>query len=40
MIDHHQMAIEMAELCLTRAIHEELRATCENIIATQSAEQE
>ena len=38
MIDHHQMAIEMAEICLDRAVHEELRTTCQNIIATQSAE--
>ncbi len=38
MIDHHQMAIEMAEICLQKAVHEELRSTCENIISTQSAE--
>jgi uncharacterized protein (DUF305 family) len=38
MIDHHAMAVEMAELCLDRAIHEELRTTCESIIATQSQE--
>lgn len=38
MIDHHQMAIEMAEICLDKAVHEELRTTCQNIIATQSAE--
>lgn len=38
MIDHHAMAVEMAELCLTRAIHEELRTTCESIITTQSRE--
>ena len=38
MIDHHAMAVEMAEICLTKAVHEELRATCENIIAAQSAE--
>ena len=37
-IDHHAMAIEMAEICLTNAIHEELRALCEDIIAAQSAE--
>lgn len=40
MIDHHAMAIEMAEICLTKAIHEELRAMCENVIAVQSAETE
>lgn len=38
MIDHHQMAIEMAEICLDRAVHDELRTTCQNIIAAQSAE--
>ena len=38
MIDHHAMAIEMAELCLSRAIHEELLATCQAIIAAQSQE--
>ncbi len=38
MIDHHQMAIDMAEMCLEEAVHPELRSMCENIIATQSAE--
>ena len=38
MIDHHQMAIEMAEICLDKAVHEELRTMCQNIIVTQSAE--
>ena len=38
MIDHHQMAVEMAEICLTNAVHEELRSVCSDIIATQSAE--
>lgn len=38
MIDHHQMAVEMAEICLSKAVHEELRSMCQNIIATQSAE--
>lgn len=38
MIDHHQMAIEMARLCLTRAVHDELRQLCESIIAAQSRE--
>lgn len=38
MIDHHAMAIMMAEMCLMKAIHPELIATCQNIIATQSAE--
>ena len=38
MIDHHAMAIEMGELCLTRAIHRELLELCQQIIATQSQE--
>lgn len=38
MIDHHQMAIEMAELCLAKAVHQELRDLCSSIIAVQSAE--
>ena len=38
MIDHHHMAIMMSELCLEKAIHPELVALCEQIIATQAAE--
>lgn len=38
MIDHHAMAVEMAEICVRKAVHEELRRLCENIIAAQSAE--
>ena len=38
MIDHHMMAVMEAELCLEKAVHEELRQMCENIIATQSEE--
>lgn len=38
MIDHHHMAVMMGELCLDRAVHEELRAMCEQIIAVQTAE--
>lgn len=38
MIDHHAMAVETAELCVARAVHEELRQLCEQIIAAQSAE--
>ena len=34
MIDHHEMAIQMAQICLEKAVHEELRATCENIIGS------
>jgi uncharacterized protein (DUF305 family) len=38
MIDHHAMAVMMAEMCTLKAVHPELIAMCENIIATQSAE--
>lgn len=38
MIDHHAMAIMMAEMCTEKAIHEDLRTMCEEIIATQSQE--
>jgi uncharacterized protein (DUF305 family) len=38
MIDHHAMALEMGELCLDKAIHPELRAMCQNVIAAQSEE--
>ena len=38
MIDHHMMAVMTAELCVEKAIHEELRALCQEIIAAQSAE--
>src|SRR5215208_6567042 len=38
MIDHHAMAVMMAEMCTMKAIHPELVSLCQNIIATQSAE--
>lgn len=38
MIDHHAMAIMSAELCLEKAVHDELRALCEDIVTAQSAE--
>ena len=38
MIDHHHMAVMMAEMCLEKAVHPELESTCETITATQSAE--
>lgn len=38
MIDHHMMAVMMGELCLGRAVHDELRQTCEQIITTQTQE--
>jgi uncharacterized protein (DUF305 family) len=38
MIDHHAMAIMMAESCVEKAVHPELRSLCQNIIAAQSQE--
>ena len=38
MIDHHQMAIMMSQICLTNATHEELKAMCADIIAAQQQE--
>jgi uncharacterized protein (DUF305 family) len=38
MIDHHQMAINMSQICLTNATHEELKAMCADIIAAQQQE--
>ena len=38
MMDHHAMAVMMAEMCTMQAVHPELIALCQNIIASQSAE--
>lgn len=38
MIEHHAMAIMMAESCLEKAVHPELRSLCQQIIAAQSQE--
>lgn len=38
MIDHHHMAIMMSEVCVAKAVHEELRALCQDIITAQQAE--
>jgi uncharacterized protein (DUF305 family) len=38
MIDHHMMAVMTGELCAERAVHEELRALCEDIVAAQKQE--
>ena len=40
MIDHHMMAVMTARVCVEKAVHEELRALCQDIIAAQSAEME
>ena len=38
MIDHHQMALDMANDCLTKATTESVLSLCQNIIGAQSAE--
>lgn len=38
MIDHHHMAIMMAELCEGRTVHAELAQLCEQIITAQTEE--
>ena len=38
MIDHHAMAVMMAEVCVEKAVHEDLASMCESIVATQSQE--
>ncbi|KAB2864791.1 MAG: DUF305 domain-containing protein [Anaerolineae bacterium] len=38
MIDHHQMALDMAQDCLTKAITESVKTLCQNIIDAQSTE--
>jgi uncharacterized protein (DUF305 family) len=38
MIDHHHMAVMMAEMCIAEAIHPELRSLCESIRTAQMAE--
>ncbi|WNB86999.1 DUF305 domain-containing protein [Cellulomonas sp. ATA003] len=38
MIDHHTMAVMMAETCVAKATHTELRDMCESIIESQSAQ--
>ena len=35
-IDHHLGGVVMAQLCIERAVHEELRALCEESLASQS----
>lgn len=38
MIDHHYMAVVMAQECVDKAVHPELAAMCEDIITAQSQE--
>lgn len=35
MIDHHQMAVNNAQLCVNKAVHEDLRKLCQSIISVQ-----
>jgi uncharacterized protein (DUF305 family) len=37
-IDHHAMGIQMAELCVEKAVHEELRKLCQRNIEAQTRE--
>lgn len=38
MINHHSMAVMMGQTCVEKAVHDELAATCESIVQTQSQE--
>jgi uncharacterized protein (DUF305 family) len=38
MIDHHQMALDMANDCLTQASHEEMLTLCQSVIDAQTPE--
>jgi uncharacterized protein (DUF305 family) len=38
MIDHHQMAVDMANDCLAKATTESVRTVCQNVIDAQTAE--
>lgn len=38
MIDHHQMAVMMAEQCVNNAAHDELKTLCQNVITKQTYE--
>ena len=38
MIEHHMMAVHMANLCLAKAVHQELRATCQEMVTMQQHE--
>lgn len=40
MIPHHMMAVSMAEACVDKAVHEDLRSQCEDMIESQTAEVE
>ncbi len=38
MIDHHQMGVDMAQPCIEKAVHSDLRRLCRSIARVQAAE--
>lgn len=38
MIDHHHMAVEMSQLCVSKAVHSQLRSLCRQMIEAQQRE--
>jgi uncharacterized protein (DUF305 family) len=38
MVEHHMMAVHMGMICLDKAVHQELRAMCQDIVTTQQQE--
>jgi len=40
MVDHHEMAIELARICLDEAVHGELESMCASVIQAQTGEQD
>ncbi len=38
MIEHHTMAVHMGHMCMAKAVHQELREMCREIIETQQQE--
>lgn len=38
MIDHHAAAVRMSQICLRRAVHEQLRTMCQKMINDQTRE--
>lgn len=38
MMDHHQMALDMANDCVSKATDDAVRTLCQNILVAQSAE--
>lgn len=38
MIDHHSMAVHSGQMCIEKAVHDDLRSLCGSIVATQRQE--